>query len=560
MMKIIVFSAIGLILLLIYADFSYYISLQNLRNNSFDQKERATVVAATVITPFQTVRDSIILRHWPFNASCKALPFIHNELVDMGLSTNGNEIQDLFTCNGNLVSQYILLNQMLNNTCLHQVLNRRNMACPQNLISQNLKHKLYKKSLSSSGKRYGSAHYKSWAENVIGQAPFRAYTNETENRNIECYLAEDTEIYPSHGKFNVVSDDGTISLIGISSLRRSKISSLVKSASLSSSTNYVSLNNDNYIGGIAILIDSFTDSNIFHQFYFSGIPFAALAATQRYPNSILFLLNRTEKVSLGEPWIANLVTELNSRSPSFHNYKKQIDAATNHDSNERRFIFDTVRYVKYKSYHGPYRFNELEIYRAPSADMQALHKALSKAPDTDLSGEPIVLIVQREYRRLADSETGEFSTIIDALCAMGLPVHVSNLGALSPAEQAKLLRRTSVLIGVHGADLTNMLYMSLKSTVIEVTLRYGWCCDPVTESSFGNDAPPCITEPCKPYHKVDYMNMAHALGINYFYFDAEYIDPPFGVNPIYRESVLVNSEELALLATTAYTKCTMKFQ
>jgi hypothetical protein len=228
---------------------------------------------------------------------------------------------------------------------------------------------------------------------------------------------------------------------------------------------------------------------------------------------------------------------------------------------ETHLIFDTVRYVKYKQHHGPYRYNELEIYRTPSANVhnvQALHKALSKASNHDPSDEPIVLIVQRHYRRLTDSETGEFSTIIDALCAMGLPVHVAYLGALSPAEQVRLLRRTSVLIGVHGADLTNMLYMGLKSTVIEVTLRYGWCCDPVTESSFGNDAPPCISEPCKPYHKTDYVNMAHALGITYYYFDAEYIDPPFGPNPIHRHNVFVNSEELALLAAAAYTNCVTK--
>ena len=231
------------------------------------------------------------------------------------------------------------------------------------------------------------------------------------------------------------------------------------------------------------------------------------------------------------------MAELNSHSPSFHNHKKKIGTERHHDSSETHLIFDTVRYVKYKSYHGPYRFDELEIYRTPSADIRELQRTLDKAPVNHVSDESIVLIVQREYRRLADSETGEFSTIIDALCAMGLPVHVANLGVLSPAEQTKLLRRTSVLIGVHGADLTNMLYMGVKSTVIEVTLRYGWCCDPVTESSIGNDAPPCITEPCKPYHKVDYLNMAHALGFNYFYFDAEYIDPPFGGNPIFLEKV-----------------------
>ena len=227
-------------------------------------------------------------------------------------------------------------------------------------------------------------------------------------------------------------------------------------------------------------------------------------------------------------------------------------------------IYADIRYYKSLPYIRNNLFDQkdilrmLEIYHTPSADVQALHMALGVSPVNYVSAESILLIVQRHYRRLADSETGEFSTIIDELCAMGLSVHVTNLGALSPDEQARLLRRTSVLIGVHGADLTNMLYMGLKSTVIEVTLRYGWWCDPVTESSFGNDAPPCISEPCKPYHKTDYVNMAHALGITYYYFDAEYIDPPFGPNPIHRHNVFVNSEELALLVAAAYTNCVTK--
>lgn len=57
---------------------------------------------------------------------------------------------------------------------------------------------------------------------------------------------------------------------------------------------------------------------------------------------------------------------------------------------------------------------------------------------------------------------------------------------------------------------------------------------------------------CKAYHKADYANLAHAMGLRYAYFDPSYMTPPRGANPIDRELVHVDSKALATLAVALY--------
>lgn len=83
--------------------------------------------------------------------------------------------------------------------------------------------------------------------------------------------------------------------------------------------------------------------------------------------------------------------------------------------------------------------------------------------------------------------------------AVGCPRYATALIALptihgdsyAKRPQVRSAAAASVLISVHGADLTNMLWMRPGTAAIEVTLRYGWCCDPVPQQHWGNEAPPC---------------------------------------------------------------------
>eukprot|EP00965_Chrysotila_dentata_P242061 6204666-Pleurochrysis_carterae.AAC.1 len=114
--------------------------------------------------------------------------------------------------------------------------------------------------------------------------------------------------------------------------------------------------------------------------------------------------------------------------------------------------------------------------------------------------------------------------------------------------QVKSMLETLVLISSHGAQLTNLIWLSEHAAVVEVLLRFGWCCDPVPSKQYASrdpDRPGCD---CRAYHKADYANLAQTYGIRYFYVDAEYIDPPYGWNPIFRNRVYIDAEEVAKLA------------
>lgn len=101
-----------------------------------------------------------------------------------------------------------------------------------------------------------------------------------------------------------------------------------------------------------------------------------------------------------------------------------------------------------------------------------------------------------------------------------------NFADVSPADQVAAVEAASVFIGVHGSELTNVIWLRPGSVVIEVILRYGWCCDMVPRVYQGYEAPPCTgcsppspwdcpdglgTDGCKAYHKADIANLAHGL-------------------------------------------------
>ena len=62
--------------------------------------------------------------------------------------------------------------------------------------------------------------------------------------------------------------------------------------------------------------------------------------------------------------------------------------------------------------------------------------------------------------------------IADALKAIDKAnVKVVDLAQISFEEQVRLMRNTSVLIGVHGAGLTNLLYLPTQALVVEISTR-----------------------------------------------------------------------------------------
>ncbi|EWM30639.1 Glycosyltransferase AER61, uncharacterized [Nannochloropsis gaditana] len=137
------------------------------------------------------------------------------------------------------------------------------------------------------------------------------------------------------------------------------------------------------------------------------------------------------------------------------------------------------------------------------------------------STQPYILLVDRAASRLLkDNSTRTFEEITRVLREEG---GLTNLEAVRmediPEEgQFEKVMRASILIGVHGAALTNMVWQPpVDSTVIEIGFQ-----------------------PRKP----DYPNMARVVGRAYRYLAAEGVEEKIDLNPIAWKRVYVDSRKL----------------
>jgi hypothetical protein len=293
------------------------------------------------------------------------------------------------------------------------------------------------------------------------------------------------------------------------------------------------------------------ESNIFHQFAYSDVLPCVVELIATRANLTIYLKGYLSDNS-AHVWIREIVhqvmqanTPLLSRSTT-----DQLLSGDEETMGDQARCFGEMYSTLFSSV-----YFELNREVVPSLislqalllrDKQQQEDKQHQQQERDSSG--YVLLLQRSPRTLVDKATGLFSTIAQTMCDRGLQLQVATLGSLPPKGQFSLVRGASIIIAVHGAELTNMLFLNPKSAVIEITLRYGWCCDPVPEFAQGYQTKTqCVTS-CKPYHKADFANLAHALGHTYFYFDPSYIEPPTDKNPISREKVFVDSKGLATLA------------
>ena len=169
-----------------------------------------------------------------------------------------------------------------------------------------------------------------------------------------------------------------------------------------------------------------------------------------------------------------------------------------------------------------------------------------------------VLLVQRTRTRiLGGANTGQLAEVVQAMCVRGLAVRVASFDSVPLVEQMRATTAATVLLSVHGSQMVNIIWMHPeRAAVVEVLLRYGWCCGNddhgtgigVVSGSMLDPAEPRCPHGCNGYYKSDIANLASAFGIRYVYLDALYISPPQHSNPIERRHVLVNATEAALLA------------
>jgi hypothetical protein len=129
-------------------------------------------------------------------------------------------------------------------------------------------------------------------------------------------------------------------------------------------------------------------------------------------------------------------------------------------------------------------------------------------PVTNRSKE-IILIDRKGSRRLVHNNVQDFARVVefqqdDDFC-----------------QTVNLMRNTRVLIGVHGAGLTNLALLEPGSIVVEILMRTGFD---------------------QYYYKAEYANMARFFGMRYYYFDSESVSP-LGCG-IHCEEVKIDTKKL----------------
>ena len=292
------------------------------------------------------------------------------------------------------------------------------------------------------------------------------------------------------------------------------------------------------------------DNNIYHQFYF-GQMFCIVSLIEEIKNNNnyrIYLKVNSDKPNHGQIWFIQMIKLLTN-----HIVEKIDDylykAIKNTQCRQKQLI---------ASHH-------YEIERKVVPIISSLNVLITQ--NLNKTNEKYILLIQRHPRSLIDSETGTFQQIINILSIYNIPIKVISFDMITPLNQANLMYNAAIVIGIHGAELTNILYMKPNTYLIEITLRYGWCCDPIPLININEyTAEPCICQynclqtkeqpksGCNAYHKADYANLANSLGINYYYFDPIYTSPPITVNPIQRNFVYINSTELGVLSYHLWNK------
>ena len=129
---------------------------------------------------------------------------------------------------------------------------------------------------------------------------------------------------------------------------------------------------------------------------------------------------------------------------------------------------------------------------------------------------------------------------------------------LCRAKKVKAVRNAAIIVGAHGAHLTNIIFAIPGTSVLEYSLRYGWCCDPVMEedNNSGTQFGHHCTAPCKLYHKADYCSLCKIFGMRYHLLDPVYCDQRHETNPICVRHLHIDSDALAYVVASEYREVT----
>lgn len=99
-------------------------------------------------------------------------------------------------------------------------------------------------------------------------------------------------------------------------------------------------------------------------------------------------------------------------------------------------------------------------------------KALHRCGLRDRGMQRKIVLLRRDSLSRQWPDEGEVLQRLKTLAkAVGSSLHAANLGRLEPCEQVEALHDAMLLLAVHGADLTNMIYLPRGAAVVEVAVE-----------------------------------------------------------------------------------------
>ena len=111
---------------------------------------------------------------------------------------------------------------------------------------------------------------------------------------------------------------------------------------------------------------------------------------------------------------------------------------------------------------------------------------------------------------------------------LNIPFKTTSFDNKTFEEQADFLKDVKILIACHGASFTNLFLLPKNATIMEVSFRKYWYCDPVCQCHVSGQCPykkDCHTVSDSrhyntrtkklEYHKADYYNLSQLFGIGY---------------------------------------------
>jgi hypothetical protein len=278
-----------------------------------------------------------------------------------------------------------------------------------------------------------------------------------------------------------------------------------------------------------LIISEFQDVNIFH---FLSLEINAIwKKVHNNPNKFSVYLKHFKDDSINM-WRYDFISKLVNNV-----YINEIDIPNNYS-------------IKTKLQITEWMFNSWKFinYEQSFLHCHMISHIKNKMNITNTLGNDIVLIIRKNSRVLYDSKTG--SLIEDVLLKQIPNLKIVCFDNISFEDQVHIISNARIMISCHGAANTNAIFLPSNGTLIEISFRPYWHCDPVCLKhrngilNYKKKCDECLLTYKPYYHKADYHNIAKLFGKQYIEIpltDAEeFIDD----NPINVKKIWIDSNKI----------------